>query len=107
MSVRNAISEYRDVKIAFDDAAGQDIVDQTAQIAAPIDAFKAALEVVARMEGQYAKDNSSVSDLTDQTVLATGNLPFQIHVFTVTVDISAGDYIFVYVETVPTSDDVS
>lgn len=107
MSIRKAISEYRNVSVAFDDAAGQDIVDQTAQIAAPIDAFKAAMELVAKMEGQYAQDNSSVSDLSDASIIVTGTSPNQVHVFTATVDISAADYIFIYVETVPTIDDVS
>ena len=62
MAIKKAISGYRSVTIAFDDAAGQDIVAQTAQIAAPINAFKAALAKVEEIEGQYAK--SGAKDVT-------------------------------------------
>ena len=106
--MKNAISGYRTVKVAFDDAAGQAIVDQTAQIAAPIDAFKAAIGFVEKREGVYAKLGASgAPDLTDASIIVTGALPFQIHVFTVTTVMATGNYIFVYVETVPTVDDVS
>lgn len=105
--MQRAITEFRNVTVAFDDAAGQDIVDQTAQIAAGIDAFKAALGFVEEYEGKYALDSANVGDLTDVTVIRTGTNPYQIHVFTVNVDISAAEYIFVFVETVPTVDDIS
>ena len=104
MAIQNAISEYRNVKIAFDNAAGADIVDQDAQIAAPLDAFKAAIGIVTRLEGEYAKNPDAVADLSAASILATGNLPFQIHSFEVTTDMAAGSYIFLYVETKPNTD---
>jgi len=103
---RKAITSYRNVTIAFDDAAGQDIVDQTAQIAAPPNAFKAALEKVQEIEGEYAK-TGSFTDLAAATLILTANNPHEIHVFTVTTTIASGDYIFIYVETVPTIEDIS
>lgn len=105
--MKRAITEFRNVTVAFDDAAGQDIVGQTPQIAAPVDAFKAAMGFVEENEGKYALDNTAVGDLSAASVILTGTTPYQIHVFTVTTDISAGDYIFIYVETVPTVDDIS
>ena len=105
MSVQNAISEYRNVKIAFDNAAGAIDGSEVAQIAAPLDAFKAAIEVVTRLEGQYAKLGAAgVPDLTAKAVLATGALPFQIHSFTVTTVMATGVYTFIYVETKPNTD---
>jgi hypothetical protein len=108
MATKQSISEFRNVKIELSDALGQDIVDQTAQIAAPVDAYKAALEVVAELEGKYAKLGASgAPDLTGATVLKSGAIAHQIHVFTVTTVMADAEYVFIYVETVPTSDDVS
>lgn len=98
---RNAITEARDVIVTFDDGTA-------AQLGAPIDSYKAALEKVAQLEGQFALQGAAgVPDLTDATALVTGNLPFQIHVFTLTTVMATGNYEFVYVETVPTAADVS
>jgi len=106
--MRNAITEARNVTVTFNDAVGQDIVDQTAQIAMPIDAYKAVVEQVAAIEGKYAKLGSSgVADLTDASVLITGALPTQVHVFDVTTVMATGSYNYIYVETVATSEDVS
>lgn len=101
MSVRNAISEARNVTVTFDDGTA-------AQLAMPIDAYKAAIEKVEVMEGRFAKLGAAgVPDLAGASVLVTGSLPFQIHVFTVTTTMASGDYEFVYVETVPDADSVS
>ena len=101
MSVRNAITEARNVTVTFDDGTA-------AQIAMPIDAYKAAIEKVTAIEGKYAKlGAAAVPDLTGVSVLMTGNLPFQIHVFTVTTVMASGSYELVYVETVPDADSVS
>ena len=98
---------YRNVKVAFDNAA--EVVDgsEVAQIAAPIDAFKAALGIVERLEGEYAKIGADVADLTAAPILASGSIPFQLHVFDVTSVMETGVYTFIYVETVPTSEDVA
>lgn len=102
MSVRNAISEYRNVTVAFDNAAVAIDGSEVAQIAAPVDSFKAALELVAVMEGNYAKLGAAgVPDLTAKAVLATGTLPFQIHSYTVTTVMATGAYQFIYIETLP------
>lgn len=108
MSMRHALSEARNLKIMFNDAVGKAIIDQTAQLAMPIDAYKAALELVAREEGDYRMGGSSaVADKTSQPVLVTGAMPFQIHVFELTSVMATGDYTFIYVETVPSPEDVS
>lgn len=99
--MRTAISEVRNVIVTFDDGAA-------AQLAMPIDAYKAAIEKVDVMEGRFAKGGAAlVPDLTDATVLITGALPFQIHRFTVTTVMATGNYEFVYVETVATAADVT
>lgn len=105
--MKRAISEFRNVTVTFNDAVGQDIVDQTAQIASGIDAYKAALGFVEEYEGKYALDSANVGDLSAVDVILTGTNPYQIHAFTVTVDISAASYNFIFVETVPTVDDLS
>ena len=96
MSRRTAISEPRNVKLSF--------VGSQPQLEAPVDSYKAALEVVVRTEGAYQKIGSAISDLTDATVLATGANPNQIHVFTVTTVLANADYKFVYVETKPNAE---
>ena len=104
MALKQAISEFWDIELyltAAGDTGG-------AAVAAPIDAFKAALEVVADQEGRYAKLGAAgAPDLAGVTVLKTGATPFQIHVFTVTSTMATGVYLVIYVETVPTAEDVS
>ena len=100
MSTRQGLSEFRDIELYLT-AAGS---AGGAAVVAPIDAFKAALEVVAKLEGQYAKLGSDVADLTGATILATGTVAHQIHVFTATTVMATGEYIMVYVETKPNAD---
>lgn len=98
MSVRNAISEYRDVIVTFDDGTA-------AQLGAPIDSYKGALEKVALIEGQYAKLGAAGQpDLTDKTVLITGTHNHQIYVFSLTTVLATGNYQFVFVEKRPNVD---
>ena len=104
MARQNAISEYRNVTIEFSNAAGAIDGSEVAQIAAPLDAFHAALELVARIENQYAERPSSFTDLAGASVLQTGRLPFSIHSFTVTTTIASGAYEIIYVETKPNTD---
>lgn len=102
MAKETAISEYRNVTMAFDDAAGQDILDQTAQVAAPLDAFKAATRLVKENEANYARYGASgVPDLAGKTLKATGSDPNVIHTFTLTTTMATGTYIFLYVGTEP------
>ncbi len=91
MGVKKAISEYRPVLITFTDGGGDGI---------PVDAYKAALGVVERVEGEYQK-TGVFADLSDAPVLATGTLPYQIFVFDVTTVIATGTYTFDYTETRP------
>lgn len=90
--MENAISEYRNVTVTFTGGA------------APIDSYKAAMEVVKTAEGKYFKNPALVTDLVAAPVLCTGALPFQIHVFEVTLTKATGIYIFDYVETKPNAD---
>lgn len=104
MSMRNAISEYRDVKLYLT-AAGS---VGAAAVAAPIDAIKAATEFIAKNEGAFAKGGATlIPDLTAKAIILTGALPFQVHVFTATTVMATGVYTLVFVETVPTPADVS
>lgn len=106
MSKRRAISELRNIKVAFDNAAGAIDGSEVVQIAAPIDAFKAAVELATVIEGRYQELGAAgVPDLTGKAVLATGNLPFQIHSFLLTTVMATGSYIFTYVETKPNTDE--
>lgn len=99
MARENAISEYRNVSITFENG-----VD--AQVAAPLDAYKAAVGVVTRLEGEFEKLGAAgVPDMTDKAVLATGSLPFQIHAFEFTTVMATGSYQIVYVETKPNVED--
>lgn len=108
MAIRQAITEPRDVKIEFSNAHNTIDGSEVAQIAAPVDAFKAAVNKVEEMEGKFAKLGAAgVPDLAGVQVICTGTLPFQIHVFTVTTTMASADYEFIYVETVPTVADVS
>ena len=101
MSYRNSISEIRNVIVTFDDGTA-------AQLGAPIDSYKAAMEKVAVLEGDFAKKGASlVPDLTDAVALITGTQATQLHVFTLTTVMATGNYEFVYVETVPDADSVS
>ena len=94
----NSISEYRNLVITFDDAVS------LPQLIAPIDSYKAAIGLVSDIEDRYAKLGAAVLDLTNATVLVTGNLPFQIHVFVLTTVLATGFYEFTYVETKPNTE---
>ena len=103
----NAFSEYRNVIIRFNTSEGQDIVDQDAQVAMGIDAYKACIFKVAELEAQYADDPASVTDKADVTVVFTGTSRYKLYSFQLTLDISEADYTFVYNETVPNADELS
>ena len=100
MAVRRGQTEFRNVTVTFNDAVGQDIVDQTAQLEMPIDAYKAAIVKVEEIEGVYAT-LGSFTDLTDTTVLVTGTSPHRIYVFDLTTVIADGEYMFIFVEERP------
>ena len=103
--MNNSLTGFREVTVAFDNGADTTDGTEVAQIAAPIDSFKAALGLVTEVEGRYAKLGAAgVPDLTDATVLATGALPFQIHVYTVTTVMATATYKFIYVETKPNTE---
>lgn len=94
MSVRQAITEFRDVDITI---TGSPM---------PIDAYKAVIERVALLEGQWAKnpDAAANPDLKDVPAVFTGTLPFQLYVFNVTAVNAAGVYEFEFVEVRPNVD---
>jgi hypothetical protein len=92
----NAYSAFRNVIISY-----------TADEAMPIDAYKAVLGFVETNESKYSRDTNSVGDLTNVATPLTGTSRFDLHVFNVTVDISAATYTFDYVETVPNADSIS
>ena len=100
MATRRAQSEFRNVTIRFNDAVGQDIVDQTAQLAAPIDSHKAILDTVEEIEGTYYT-LGAFTDLTDAPALMTGTNPNKIYVFNVTTVVATGVYTFIFVEERP------
>jgi hypothetical protein len=98
------ISEYRDVKV-YTTTAGS---VGAAGVAQPIDSIKAITKYISDNEARYADLGATgVPDLAAQNIIITGNLPFQVHVFTVTTTMATGVYLVVYVETVPTPADVS
>lgn len=102
--MRNAISEPRDIKLYLT-AAGS---VGAAAVAAPADAIKAAVEYIEKNEGAYAKGGATVvPDLTAKSIILTGALPYQVHVFTATTVMATGVYTLVFVETVPSTEDVS
>lgn len=105
MARENSISEFRSVTVAFDNAAGKDIVNQTAQVAAPVDAIKAAIRLVKENEGNYNRYGASgVPDLVNKTILCTGSIPNVIHQFTLTTVMANASYVFIYVATKPNAD---
>lgn len=90
---RLAFSQGRAVAIAFDDGT-------------VIDAYKAAINKVEEMEGQF-RDGTLTTDLSDTIVVLTGTSKYQIHVFSVTTNLVNGVYNFEFVETVPNVDEMS
>lgn len=97
MPRQTAISEPRAFILTFDDGA-------TGQLASVGDAYKAVIEQVMDTETKYAKLGAAgVPDLTGASVLITGALPFQYHVFTVTTVMATGSYEYVFVETKPSN----
>lgn len=98
------ISEYRDVTLYLTTAGSVG----AAGVAQPIDSIKAAIKYVGDNEARYADLGAAgVPDLATAAIIITGNLPFQVHVFTVTSTMATGVYLLVYVETVPTPADVT
>jgi hypothetical protein len=98
------ISEYRDVT-AYLTTAGS---VGAAGLPPPIDSIKAITKYVSDNEARYNDLGAAgVPDLAAQNIIVTGNLPFQVHVFTVTTTMATGVYLLVYVETVPTPADVT
>lgn len=93
MATRRAQTEFRNVSITFDNG-----VD--AQLAAPIDSYKAAIVKVEDIEGVYAT-KGSFDDVTDKTILVTGTNPNKIYVFDLTTVVANGTYEFVFVEERP------
>ena len=102
-----AFTEYRDVIVTFNASEGVDIVGQTAQEAIGIDAYKAALNKVSELESQYAADPTSVTDLSNVTVVFTGTSRYKLYSFQLTVTIATGSYQFVWNETVPNADSLA
>ena len=93
MAIRNARSEFRDVNITFVDGT-------SAQLGAPIDSFKAAINKVEEIEGQFAK-LGSFTDLVGATVIVTGTNPNKVYVFDLTTTIADAVYEFVFLESRP------
>ena len=104
---QTAFSEYRDVIVSFNNAEGQNIADQTAQAVMSLDAYKAAINKVVEIENKYAKNNASVADLTNKSLVFTGTSRYKLYSFTLTLDISEAKYVFTFVETVPNADSLS
>ena len=90
MAIRNARSEFRDVNITF----------TSALLYAPIDSFKAAINKVEEIEGEFAK-LGSFTDLDGATVIVTGTNPNKVYVFDLTTTIADAGYEFVFIESRP------
>ena len=65
------------------------------------DAHKAVIHRVEKLEAMYDADPASVTDVTAQKVVLTGNTPYKIFVFNLTLVIATGDYTFAYVKENP------
>jgi hypothetical protein len=94
-----AFSGFRDVSINFALAD-----EATATVAAPLNFYKAVNQFVQDMEGAYAKNSTAVADLTDVDTLITGPIIQEVHKVTVSVDISEGEYTFLYLGTFPNAE---
>lgn len=103
---QRAFSEIRDVKIFFNDSEGKGIIDQTAQEAMSIDAYKAVLNKVAELESAY-ENNPSLANLAAASVAITGTSRYKLYHFTVTTTFASGEYTFIFVEEVPNADSLS
>lgn len=103
------ISEYRPITIQFNDAVGQDIVDQTAQVGSGIDAYKAAIGKAELIEADFNKrglfnattNPAGLANVTSKVTLVTGALLNKIYIFELTTDVVAGVYTFLFVEERP------
>ena len=93
MSVKQAITEKRDVNIVITGAP------------MPIDAYKAVIERVAVLEGAYHKNPTAAVDLAAASSVFTGTILFQLYAFDITTDYAAGTYTFAFVEVRPNIDD--
>lgn len=89
----NAFSEFRNVKVTFDNG-----ID--AQGAMPIDAYKAVINKVQEIESKVAS-GATPADLADTTVVLTGTSKYAIYIFTVTTTVATGEYEFVFEEAAP------
>jgi len=89
----NAYSEFRNVTIALDNG-----VD--AQVAMPIDAYKAVFKKVEEIESKV-EAGVAPADLADDTVVLTGASKYSIYIFTVTTTVATGVYEFVFEEAAP------
>jgi len=83
-------------------------IDVDVTTATSLDAIKSLVRGIEEMEYKYFKDTSSVADVTatNRVFPSVGN-PYSVHVFTMTIDISAGQYTGVLVETVPNNENIS
>lgn len=101
----SSLSTGRNVNIYFNDAVGQDIVDQTAQIAMTADAYKAVIKRVEDLEEKHAKVPQT--NFTDQAAVLTGATPYKVYSFTVTADFANAIYTFIFVEEAPNVESLS
>lgn len=96
MSTKRALTEFRDTKLYLT-AAGS---VGAAAVAAPLDAYKAAIRKVEEIESTYAT-LGSFTDLSAVDSPCFGTLAHQVHIFTITTTVATGVYLMVYKETVP------
>lgn len=105
MSSRNANSEHRNISITFSVAVLDDGVPISIQNGAPLDAYKAAVELVYRLEDKYSKLGAEgVPDMKGRIVVATGSIPSKVHVYQLTTTMASGKYEVLYSETRPNLD---
>ncbi len=92
----NAFTEFRNVTISYGGS----------QPAMPIDAYKAVVRQVEEWEKKVSM-GVAPDNLTAVNVAITGTQRYKTHVFSVTTTFASGTYVFDWVETVPTVDDIS
>ena len=96
--IKRAQSGFRNVTVEFSNASTVVDGSETAQIAAPIDAFKAALRKVEELEGTFFLGGATAApDLAAATVLTSGTRIDTLYQFTVTSTMATGAYVFIYV----------
>lgn len=97
----NSLSEYRNVTVIINPT--QDGESNVIGEAMPLDAYKAVIGRVEKMEHMYAKDNT-ISDVTAGSTLVTGTVAHQIYVFDLTTDLANGTYTFDFTEVKPNAE---